>query len=142
MLYRYLILSVFLISCGSRKVEVKKDFVNTNVKTEIKTNTTEQIKLIDTSQIDEFIICPIVDSLPIVVNGITYKNARLTYKKTKVNKIYTNDKKIQQTERKQVKTQKKTLVKDTERTFNYWYWIIIVVVLIAFFYYLKRKTYI
>lgn len=84
--------------------------------------------------------CPIVDSLPIVVNGITYKNARLTYKKTKVNKIYTNDKKTFKNEVKHDKTQRKVFIKDTERSFNYWYYIILGIILLLIYFYIKRKT--
>jgi hypothetical protein len=139
MLFRYALLSFLLISCGSRKVEIKKDVQQTEVKTEVQTNVQEQIKIIDSSFIDEFEICPIIDTLPIVVNGVTYKNARLTYKKTKVNKIYTNDKKIQQNERKQAVVKRKTFQKETERILPYWYWIIFIL-LIFVFYYLSKKA--
>ncbi len=76
---------LFLISCASRKVDISK--------TEIKTNTdSTAITKIDSTSIinknvylsensQELEIKPLIDSLPIVVNGISYKNVVLTYKK-------------------------------------------------------------
>lgn len=139
MLFRYAILSLFLISCGSRKSEVKKDVTTNDVKTETVTEVKEQVKFIDTTFIDEFEICPLVDSIPIVVNGVTYKNARLTYKKTKVNKIYTNDKTTHKNELKHDKTQHKLFTKETERSSIYWPFIVFFI-LVCIFFYLKRKT--
>lgn len=139
MLFRYAILSLFLISCGSRKAEVKKDVTTNDVKTETVTEVKEQVKFIDTTFIDEFEICPLIDSIPIVVNGVTYKNARLTYKKTKVNKIYTNDKTTRKNEQKHDKTQRKLFTKETERSSMYWPFIVFII-LICIFFYLKRKT--
>lgn len=139
MLFRYALLSLFLISCGSRKAEVKKDVTTNDVKTETVTEVKEQVKFIDTTFIDEFEIYPLIDSIPIVINGVTYKNARLTYKKTKVNKIYTKDKTTRKNEQKHDKTQRKLFIKETERSSMYWPFIVFVI-LICIFFYLKRKT--
>ncbi len=76
---------MFLASCSSRKVNVSK--------TEIKTNTDSisVVRIDSTSQvnnninisesIEELEVCPLIDSLPIIINGISYKNAVLKYKK-------------------------------------------------------------
>lgn len=79
------IIALFLFSCGARKVTVN------NSKAEIKIDSTSVVKkdssyykdnniFINTST-DEVDICPIVDSLPIFVNGIEYKNVHIKTKK-------------------------------------------------------------
>ena len=76
---------IFLASCSSRKVDVSKAEIKTNI------DSTSVVRIDSTSQvnnninisesIEELEVCPLIDSLPIVINGISYKNAILKYKK-------------------------------------------------------------
>jgi uncharacterized protein YpmB len=84
-----LITAIVLTSCGSRKVaksETKEQEQKTEkITLETETRVTDNTKIIDTSTSDEFEICPVSDSLPMVVNGITYKNAKIKRSKKKNN---------------------------------------------------------
>ena len=88
-LFFAIVLVTLLASCGSRKVQRSetKETENTTIKTEAKTETkvTDNTKIVDTSVSDEFEIIPLSDTLPMIVNGITYKNAKIKHKKTKSN---------------------------------------------------------
>lgn len=93
---RYLVLLLLITSCASRKVDVSK--------TEIKTNTdstaitkTDSTSIINknvyiTENTTELEICPLNDSLPIVIDGTSYFNAVLKYKKQ--NKVLVDTSKI------------------------------------------------
>ena len=98
----YILVSIIFISCGARKVsktnlEEKKDRVSVvDVKTEIKTNENTEINnnsKIDKTE-DEFIIEPIDNTLPFIVNSKIYKNVKIRHKKTKDNSLHTNQKKV------------------------------------------------
>ena len=100
----YILVSIIFLSCGSRKVnkttiEEKKDSVSVvDVKTEIKTN--ENTEINNNSKIDkteeEFIIEPIDNTLPFIVNSKIYKNVKIRHKKTKDNSLHINQKKVSQ----------------------------------------------
>lgn len=106
---RYLFLLLLITSCASRKVVVEKEVAKTTLdstaitKVDSTSITQNNVSLIENSE--ELEIKPAVDSLPIVINGISYKNAILTYKKK--NKVLV-DKTIK-------KESKKALKKVTER---------------------------
>lgn len=82
---RYLFLLLLITSCASRKVVVEKEVSKTTLdstaitKVDSTSITKNNVSLIENSE--ELEIKPVVYSLPIVVNGISYKNAILTYKK-------------------------------------------------------------
>jgi hypothetical protein len=105
----YILVSLLFISCGSRKVskttiEEKKDSVSViDVKTEIKTN--ENTEINNNSKIDkteeEFIIEPIDNTLPFIVNSKIYKNVKIRHKKTKDNSLHINQKKVSKNALKQ-----------------------------------------
>lgn len=114
----FILVSLIFISCGSRKVnkttiEEKKDsIVVVDVKTEIKTNENTEINnnsKIDKTE-DEIEISPIFDTLPMVVNGITYKNVKIRHKKTKDNSLHINQKKVSKNALKQQIKHNKQLV--------------------------------
>ena len=123
--YIFIILSLILVSCGSRKVskttiEEKKDSTSVvDIKTNIETKETIELNTnskIDTTT-DEIIIEPVDNTKEIIVNGKTYKNVKIRHKKTKDNSLHTNQKKVsknalkQQTEHnKQVVSNRKTFV--------------------------------
>jgi preprotein translocase subunit SecF len=104
-----ILVSIIFLSCGARKVnktnlEEKKDSVSVvDVKTEIKTNENTEIK--NNSKIDkteeEFIIEPIDNTLPFIVNSKIYKNVKIRHKKTKDNSLHTNQKKVSKNALKQ-----------------------------------------
>jgi preprotein translocase subunit SecF len=104
-----ILVSIIFLSCGARKVnktnlEEKKDSVSVvDVKTEIKTNENTEIK--NNSKIDkteeEFIIEPIDNTIPFIVNSKIYKNVKIRHKKTKDNSLHTNQKKVSKNALKQ-----------------------------------------
>jgi H+/gluconate symporter-like permease len=137
--------AIFLTSCGSRKVQKSetKETEQTEVKTEEKTETklTDNTKIVDTSSSDEIEICPVSDTIPMVVNGITYKNAKIRRKKSKNNISIVKDVKVQHNEEKSglvtVKSNKVVEIKQIEKKQSYW-WLLWFLLLIPA-YYLWRK---
>jgi hypothetical protein len=137
--------AIFLTSCGSRKVQKSetKQTEQTDIKTEAKTETnlTDNTKIVDTSTTDEIEISPVSDTIPMVVNGITYINAKIRRKKTKNNISVVKDVKIQHNAQKSyLKTDKKDLIierKVIDRKQSYW-WLLWFLLLIPV-YYLWRK---
>lgn len=137
--------AIFLTSCGSRKVQKSetKETEKTEIKTEEKTETklTDNTKIVDTSTTDEIEICPVSDSIPMVINGITYKNAKIRRKKTKNNISIAKDVKVQHNEEKEavmmVKKDKVIEIKQIERKQSYW-WLLWFLLLIPA-YYVWRK---
>lgn len=142
--------AIFLTSCGSRKVnksETKEQEQKTEkITLETETRVTDNTKIVDTSTTDEIEICPVFDSLPMVVNGITYKNVKIRHKKSKNNISIAKDVKIQHNAKKEgvvmVKRNKIIEVKQTERKKSYW-WLLWFLLLIPFYFaYKKYKHYI
>lgn len=142
--------AIFLTSCGSRKVQKSetKETEKTEVKTEEKTETrvTDNTKIVDTSTMDEIEICPVSDSLPMVINGITYKNAKIRRKKSKNNISIEKDVKIHHNAKKEgvvmVKRNKIIEVKQTERKESYWWLLWFLLLIPIYFAYKKFKHYI
>lgn len=100
--------ALLLVSCASRNVNKSNatETTKTETQTEIVdssktvTNTDSNIKVIDST--DEIEIVPIDNSIPMVVNGKKYVNARLKHRKTSTNT--TQSVKVAQIEQKAVKT--------------------------------------
>ena len=140
--------AIFLTSCGSRKVNKSetKEQEQTEIKTEEKTETklTDNTKIVDTSTTDEIEICPVSDSLPMVVNGITYKNVKIRRKKTKNNININKDVKVQHNEEKSdlkvVKANKVIEVKQIERKQSYWWLLWFLLLITIYFIYKKYKN--
>jgi hypothetical protein len=140
-----LIAAIVLTSCGSRKVsksETKEQEQKTEkITLETETRVTDNTKIIDTSTTDEIEICPVSDSLPMVINGITYKNAKIKRSKKKNNISIVKDVKVQHNAQKSdlkvVKSNRIIEVKQTERKESYW-WLLWFLLLIPI-YYLWRK---
>lgn len=88
--FTLLFLSIVLFGCASRKVTIAKEEIKT------KTDSVSIVRIDSTVQInknvyikenfEEVEICPVTDTMPMIVNGITYKNAVLRYKKA--NKVF------------------------------------------------------
>jgi hypothetical protein len=153
----YIILTLVLFSCGSRKVaiqEIKKDSLK-EIETKI---VTEEIKKIDSEKetnintfvySDEIILTPIDSSKEIIVDGKTYKNVVLSIKKTKSNILYNNKEKVSENALKHVKIdiKDKTLVKENikvkniDRKQNYWNYLWLLLIPVVYYLYRKYKSY-
>lgn len=142
--------AIFLTSCGSRKVnksETKEqEQITEKITLETETIVTDNTKIVDTSITDEIEICPVSDSLPMVVNGITYINAKIRRKKSKNNISINKDVKIQHKAKKEgvvmVKRNKIIEVKQIERKESYWWLLWFLLLIPIYFAYKKFKHYI
>ena len=137
----YILVSLILFSCGSRKVaiqEIKKDSLS-QIDTKIVTKEETNIAIKNDIFTDEFTITPLDTLKDIVVNGITYKNVVLRYKKVKDNTLHIENKTMLKNEFKKeiVKTSVKSFKKDIDKKANYWnyLWLLLIPVV----YYLYRK---
>jgi len=145
-----LLIILLLSSCAARKVNVDKVDNTTKVdstsvtKQEVVTTQDNHISIVTNT--DEVEVCPVSDSLPMVVNGITYKNAKLRYKKTKkvlvdTTKIKVSEKtsiKVEVKKEAKVKTFKKEIDKKANYTIYIW-WILIILLLIYLYNRFKSK---
>ena len=142
--------AIFLTSCGSRKVTKsgtkEQEQKTEKITLETETIVTDNTKIVDTSITDEIEICPVSDSLPMVVNGITYKNAKIRCKKSKNNISINKDVKVQHNTQKEgivmVKRNKIIEVKQTERKESYWWLLWFLLLIPIYFGYKKFKHYI
>ena len=141
-----LILSIFGTSCASRKVNINK------VDSVVKTDSTSVIKqevvstqdnhVSVTTDTDEIEVCPVSDTIPMVVNGITYKNAKLRYKKTK--RVLVDTTKIKKSENVLIEaTVKKRATiemvkKDIDKQSNNWWWLLMLLLALLAYYTYKR----
>lgn len=111
----YILVSLLLFSCASRKVDIKVQEVKKDSLVETKIDLTEnKVKdsIAETNtrtiiNIDEIIIKPIDSLKEFIVEGKTYKNVVLSYKKTKTNILYNNKIKLSENTLKHVKTNSK-----------------------------------
>jgi len=141
------ITAIVLTSCGSRKVaksETKEQEQKTEkITLETETRVTDNTKIIDTSTSDEIEICPVSDSLPMVINGITYKNAKIKRSKKKNNISIVKDVKVQHKAQKEgivmVKKNKVIEVKQTERKQSYCWLLWFLLLIPIYFVYKKFK---
>jgi hypothetical protein len=141
------ITAIVLTSCGSRKVaksETKEQEQKTEkITLETETRVTDNTKIIDTSTSDEIEICPVSDSLPMVINGITYKNAKIKRSKKKNNISIVKDVKVQHKAQKEgvvmVKRNKVIEVKQTERKQSYCWLLWFLLLIPIYFVYKKFK---
>lgn len=118
----YILVSLLLFSCASRKVDIKVQEIKKDSLVETKIDLTENKVKDSTAEtntrtiinIDEIIIKPIDSLKEFIVEGKTYKNVVLSYKKTKTNSLYNNKIKVSQNVSKHVKTdiKVKTSVKE------------------------------
>jgi hypothetical protein len=137
--------AILLTSCGSRKVnksETKEQVQKTeNITLQTQTRVTDNTKIVDTSTTDEIEIVPIDNSLPFIVNGKTYKNAKIKRKKSKTNISVSKDVKVQHNTQKNdlktIKTDKVVEVKQIDRKQSFW-WLLWFLLLIPA-YYVWRK---
>ena len=141
-----LILSIFGTSCASRKVKIQKE--NTTEKSDstsvIKKEvvTTQDNNISVTTNTDEVEVCPVSDTIPMVVNGITYKNAKLRYKKTKKVLVDTTKIKVSENVLIEAKVKKSAKIemikKDIDKQSNNWWWLLILLLIALAYYTYKR----
>ena len=137
--------TILLLSCGSRKVQRSK----TEDKTQIaivdtsttKTTDNSAISIIQVDSTNETIIEPIDTAKAMVIDGKTYKNARVKHKKAVRNKVINIKKNLAKIERKAVKVVAKREMKaqhnKIERKTSYW-WLLWFLLLIPLYYFLRR----
>jgi len=147
--YSLIFLFLILTSCGARKVAVDK------IDTVTKVDSTSIIKKEEVvvtqnnvsinTDTDEMEICPISDTIPMIVNGVTYKNAKIKYKKTKTEVIDTAKKeeiRKESQEVKLVKDKKEKVFKkqvDKKESYTIYLWWLLILLLILSGYYTYRK---
>jgi len=148
-----LILSIFGTSCASRKVNINK--VDSVVKSDSTSVTKQEVVTTQNNHVsvvtdtDEIEISPISDTIPMVVNGITYINAKLRHKKTK--KVLVDTTKIKVSEKASIEvnikkdTSVKTFKKEIDKKTNYsiylWWLLVLLLIVIGFYMYKKiNKT--
>ncbi len=141
-----LILSIFGTSCASRKVNINK--VDTVVKSDSTSVTKQEVVTTQDNHVsvvtdtDEIEISPISDTIPMVVNGITYINAKLRHKKTK--KVLVDTTKIKVSEKASIETTVKKsakiemVKKDIDKQSNNWWWLLILLLALLAYYTYKR----
>lgn len=141
MVYRLVILSILLISCGSRKVEVNKSeqVTTSETKTEIVDTSNVQIRFNVESNI--FTVEAKDNLKPFTYDGKTYFNAILRKENTKDNSLYQKDNKIAYKQDNKVKTEYITKYKYIDRKDNSYIYIIILIIIIYIIYkiYLRYK---
>jgi hypothetical protein len=141
-----LILSIFGTSCASRKVNINK--VDSVVKSDSTSVTKKEVVTTQDNHVsvvtdtDEIEISPVSDTIPMVVNGITYKNAKLRYKKTK--KVLVDTTKIKTSEKASIETTVKKsakiemVKKDIDKQSNNWWWLLILLLALLVYYTYKK----
>ena len=152
----FILVSLFLIGCASRKVDIKTTDIKKDSLVETKIDLTENKVKDSTAEtntktiinIDEIIIKPLDSCKEFIVEGKTYKNVVLSYKKTKTNTLYNNKVKESENTLKNVKTDSKvkTSVKENikekqiDKKANYfiYYWFILGILIIYLIWRNKR----
>ena len=134
--------ALLLIGCGTRKVETSKQTVKEEVTqmatTETKTDTNENVKVIDTSTVDEIEFVPIDNNRPIIYNGKEVFNAKIRHVKRKNGITTETVKKVAETSRNEVKTKVKREVKvkdkvtEAKRGFPWWILLVIGALYLAY----------
>ena len=142
----FILVSLILFSCGSRKVaiqETKKDSLK-QIETKIVTKEETNISIKNDIYTDEFTITPLDTLKDIVVNGITYKNVVLRYKKVKDNSLHIEKKTIVKNELKKelTKTSVKEFKKDIDRKTNYWNYLWLLLIPICYYLYKRFRFFI
>ena len=146
---KFILILLLLSSCAARKVDVNKTDVVAKVdstavvKQEVVTTQDNHVSV--STNTDELEICPLIDTIPMVVNGVTYKNAKLSYRKTK--KVLVDTTKIKVAEKSSIKVsvKKDTKLKAIEKKIdkkpsyvNYLWWLLIILLISAGYYTYKK----
>jgi hypothetical protein len=138
----FILVSILLVSCASRKVQVN----NTEIKTDsiVERKDTVAIKTVDSIfikkdvSIDEIIITPLDTCRSFIVDGKLYKNVIITIKKVKDNSLYSKKKTLTLNTSKTQKnhTVKATTIKTKQvdkKSNLFWYFILYIFFAIVLF---------
>ena len=141
----FILVSLVLLSCGSRKVtiqEIKKDSLK-QIETKIVTKEETNIAIKNDIYTDEFTITPLDTLKDIVVNGITYKNVVLRYKKVKDNSLHIEKKIVSKNELKKelIKTSVKEFKKEIDKKQNYWNYLWLLLIPVVYYIYKRFRFY-
>jgi hypothetical protein len=138
---RYLILLLLLTSCSVRKVQVNKEETKIDSMATIKIDSIskQENNITTINNTDEIEICPLIDTIPMIVNGITYKNVVLRHKKSKTIIVDTSKKITSKNVLKRVEVKKEVFKKEKtiDRT-SYW-WLLIPIVGVGIYLYYKYE---
>lgn len=138
--------TILLLNCGSRKVQRSK----TEDKTQIaivdtsttKTTDNSAISIVQVDSTNEITIEPIDTAKVMVIDGKTYKNARVKHKKAVRNKVINIKKNVAKIERKAVKVvakrEKVSDTKQTEKKASYYWLLWLLLLLIPIYYFLRH----
>ena len=104
----FILVSLVLLSCGARKVNIEKLSIkkDSTAITNIAVTTDIEKECVDTTNIkmqvetDEITLTPIDTSKEMVVDGEKYKNVIIGHKKVKDNSLYVNSKRESETKHK------------------------------------------
>lgn len=138
---KYLILLLLLTSCSVRKVQVNKEQTKTDSVSTIKIDSVskEQNNIVTIKNSEEFEVSPLVDSIPMVVDGITYKNAILKHKKAKTIIVDRSKKIVSKNVVKNVEVKREVSKKEkTIERVSYW-WLLIPIVGFGLYLYYKYE---
>jgi hypothetical protein len=139
----FILVSLVLFSCASRKVNkevTQKDSLK-QIETKIVTKEETNIAIKNDILIDEFTITPLDSLKDIVVNGISYKNVVLRYKKVKDNSLHIEKKIVSKNEHKKetIKTSVKSFKKQIDKKANYFIYLYFIIGLIILYIIYKYK---
>jgi uncharacterized protein YcfL len=142
---------LLLSSCASRKVNISKEdvLIKTDSVAIMKVDSISEVRnnIILTENSDELEIKPVIDSLPIIVNGISYKNVTLRYKKQNKVLVDTTIKKVSKIALKKVfknkKETKKVKTKESNKEVNnfVYLWLLIIPIGIYIYRTIKNKIF-
>jgi hypothetical protein len=145
------IILVLITSCASRKVDIVKNNTKSTIDSSavVKTDSVSTINnnIITTENLDEIEVIPVVDSIPMVINGITYKNAIVRHKKQ--NKVIVDTSKINVLKNTskiiQIKKEDKRIALDkhVKKEANYFIYLWLLLIPIGMYIYrqIKRKIF-
>lgn len=132
----FIILVLLITSCASRKVAIVKEDTKITIDSiatvKIDGTYTKDNNIFINTATEEVEICPIVDSLPITVAGVEYKNVRIRIKKQSSKVIDTSKIKVSKKTLKTVSKKKKQVITNNKKTidkkpsyFN-WLWLLLI----------------
>lgn len=144
----WIVLLLITASCASRKVAISKEETKTSI------DSTSVVRIDSTSDInknvyitentEELEIKPLVDSLPIIVNGKSYLNVVLRYKKLNKVLVDTTKEKVSKIALKQVsKTKQETVVKKEktiDKKANYFIYLWLLLIPVGMYIYRQFKN--
>lgn len=141
------VLFFILLSCGTRKVqiektkeEVKKDSVSQSSETE---NIVVKNDINSSVESEEVEISPKDTLKPMIINGISYRNAVIIHKKSKTNIIDKTKKETLKNTLKRVEVKKEikkqVFIKKSEKSSFPFYWLLFLLIIPLVWVYKKYK---